>query len=108
MYRLAAVAVGIRLRVWRIRPPFRAEAARVVPVCESVVGAYASVGDMFIIVELSAFLCTGRRLQWIKHPELPLKNASEEGSHLGLGLLDWDNHVKALQAKWILNYLLPR
>ena len=51
---------------------------------------------------------TGRRLQWIKHPEIPLKNTSEKGPHLGLGLLDWDNHVKALQAKWILNYLDAR
>ena len=51
---------------------------------------------------------TGRKLQWIKHPELPLKGDTEEGPHLGLGLLDWNNHVKALQAKWILNYLDAR
>ena len=48
---------------------------------------------------------TGRRLQWIKHPDIPLKGASVEDPQLGLGLLDWDNHVKALQSKWILNYL---
>eukprot|EP00967_Tisochrysis_lutea_P060131 scaffold76827_cov32-Tisochrysis_lutea.AAC.1 len=51
---------------------------------------------------------TGRRLQWIKYPEVPMRNVSEKGPHLGLGLLDWDNHVKALQAKWILNYLDAR
>eukprot|EP00967_Tisochrysis_lutea_P066058 scaffold85961_cov26-Tisochrysis_lutea.AAC.7 len=51
---------------------------------------------------------TGRKLQWIKHPEIPLKGDTEKGPHLGLGLLDWKNHVKALQAKWILNYLDAR
>ena len=51
---------------------------------------------------------TGRRLQWIKHPDIPLKGASEKDPQLGLGLLDWDNHVKALQSKWILNYLDAR
>ena len=25
--------------------------------------------------------------------------------NLGIGLLDWPNHVRALRAKWILNYL---
>ena len=41
-------------------------------------------------------------------PLSELRNAVEEGPHLGVGLLDWDNHVKALQAKWILNYLDAR
>ena len=53
---------------------------------------------------------TGRKLQWVKHPEVPLKGDTTEGPHLGLGLLDWNwkNHVKAIQAKWMLNYMDAR
>ena len=37
-----------------------------------------------------------------------MEGDTPNGPTLGLGLIDWPNHVKALRAKWILNYLDPR
>jgi hypothetical protein len=46
-----------------------------------------------------------RGLKWIKHHTAPLIPKSKGGAALGIGLLDWPNHVKAMQVKWLLKYL---
>ena len=51
---------------------------------------------------------TNRQNKWIKHPQYAVSHGKSATRTMGLGLLDWPSHVKALQAKWILNYLNAR
>ena len=53
---------------------------------------------------------TGRKYQWVRHPHYPVYNTNSATRTMGTGLLNWTTHVKvkALQAKWILNYLNAR
>jgi hypothetical protein len=46
-----------------------------------------------------------RGFQWLKHHTAPLAAIFKGGAALGIGLLDWPNHVKAMQVKWLLKYL---
>jgi hypothetical protein len=41
--------------------------------------------------------------KWLKNHSAP--TTLKGGSSLGMGLLDWASHVKAMQAKWLLKYL---
>ena len=51
---------------------------------------------------------TGRINKWVKYPQYPTHEADNATRTMGTGLLHWTAHVKALQAKWILNYLNAR
>lgn len=51
---------------------------------------------------------TNKQSKWIKHPHYPISHGKSATRTLGLGLLNWPSHVKALQTKWILNYLNAR
>jgi hypothetical protein len=41
----------------------------------------------------------------IKRLDNKYSNPNKRNKNLGIGLLDWPNHVRAFRAKWILNYL---
>jgi ubiquitin len=41
--------------------------------------------------------------KWIKNHTAP--TPPRDGAILGIGLLDWPSHVKAMQVKWLLKYL---
>jgi hypothetical protein len=41
--------------------------------------------------------------KWIKNHTAP--TTPRDGAMLGIGLLDWPSHVKAMQVKWLLKYL---
>jgi hypothetical protein len=41
--------------------------------------------------------------KWLKNHTAPI--TPKGGSSLGIGLLDWASHVKAMQARWLLKYL---
>ena len=47
----------------------------------------------------------GRR--WVTHPTYPRVGHSEESPTLGIGLMPMKEHIKALQAIWIIRYLTP-
>eukprot|EP00962_Isochrysis_galbana_P038039 scaffold13429_cov171-Isochrysis_galbana.AAC.1 len=44
--------------------------------------------------------------KWIRNHTAPL--TPKGGASLGIGLLDWNSHVKAMQVKWLLKYLARR
>jgi hypothetical protein len=46
-----------------------------------------------------------RAFKWIKHYTAPIGLKTKGSAALVIGLLDWPNHVKALQVKWLLKYL---
>jgi hypothetical protein len=41
--------------------------------------------------------------KWLKHHDCPI--TPRENTSLGIGLIDWRSHVKAMQVKWLLKYL---
>eukprot|EP00962_Isochrysis_galbana_P030310 scaffold9816_cov141-Isochrysis_galbana.AAC.1 len=41
--------------------------------------------------------------KWIRHHTAPI--TPKEGASLGVGLLDWNSNIKAMQVKWLLKYL---
>ena len=51
---------------------------------------------------------TGKTTKWVRHPQYPVHNAECASRTMGIGLLHWTTHVRALQTKWILNYLNAR
>jgi hypothetical protein len=43
--------------------------------------------------------------KWLENHTSPLTPKFKGGASLDIGLLDWLNHVKAMQVQWLLKYL---
>jgi hypothetical protein len=44
-----------------------------------------------------------KAFKWLKHHDCPI--TPRGNTSLGIGLIDWRSHVKAMQVKWLLKYL---
>eukprot|EP00962_Isochrysis_galbana_P002587 scaffold702_cov119-Isochrysis_galbana.AAC.7 len=61
------------------------------------------MGERSYIFDVEHVGTDSKAYKWIKHHTAPI--TPKGGASLGVGLLDWNSHVKAMPVKWLLKYL---